>query len=82
MTVDLLSGAWDTRYRVYVRAEIESLAEEYEAANRRKLVKDKKDWLERKVAERKEVRKVSPGEAADFAPHSLPCSTLVSARSG
>ena len=82
MTVDLLSGAWDTKYRVYVRAEIESLAAEYEEANRRKLVKDKKVWLERKVSERKEIRKVSPGEATDFAPHSLPCSTLVSARSG
>ncbi|KAL1713840.1 hypothetical protein EV715DRAFT_277015 [Schizophyllum commune] len=49
--------AWDPKYSVYVHAEIESLAAEYEAANRRKLVKDKKDWLERKVAERKEVRK-------------------------
>ncbi|KAL1699666.1 hypothetical protein EV121DRAFT_295962 [Schizophyllum commune] len=48
--------AWDTKYRVYVRAEIESLAAEYEADNRRKLVKDKKVWLERKVSERKEVR--------------------------
>ena len=72
MTDDLFPGAWDTKYRVYVRAEIESLAAEYEADNRRKLVKDKKVWLERKVSERKEVRKVSLGEAADFAPHSIP----------
>ncbi|KAI5900837.1 uncharacterized protein SCHCODRAFT_02683636 [Schizophyllum commune H4-8] len=50
-------NAWEPEFRVFVREEIESFAAEYEAENRRKLVKDKKIWLERKVSERKQVRK-------------------------